>query len=81
VSGPERVPLPRVAARAAEMADALLQGRGRYSQALHVLGELNHTIACDITRAREELGYEPTIGLEEGMRASIRWCLEHGESL
>ena len=81
VSGPERVALPRVAARAAEMADALLQGRGRYSQALHVLGELNHTIACDISRAREELGYEPTVGLEEGMRASIRWCLEHGELL
>ncbi len=81
VSGPERVPLPRLAARAAEMADALLQGRGRYSQALHVLGELNHTIACDITRARVELGYEPTVGLEEGMRASIRWCLEHGERL
>jgi nucleoside-diphosphate-sugar epimerase len=81
VSGPERVPLPRVAARAAERADALLQGRGRYSQALHVLGELNHTIACDITRAREELGYDPAVGLEEGMRASIRWCLEHGELL
>jgi nucleoside-diphosphate-sugar epimerase len=81
VSGPERVPLPRVAARAAERADALLQGRGHYSQALHVLGELNHTIACDISRAREELGYEPTVGLEEGMRASIRWCLEHGEPL
>jgi nucleoside-diphosphate-sugar epimerase len=81
VSGPERVPLPRVAARAAERADALLQGRGRYSQVLHVLGELNHTIACDITRAREELGYDPTVGLEEGMRASIRWCLEHGELL
>jgi nucleoside-diphosphate-sugar epimerase len=81
VSGPERMVLPRVAARAAEKADALLQGRGRYSQALHVLGELNHTIACDITRAREELGYEPTVGLEEGMRTSIRWCLEHGELL
>jgi nucleoside-diphosphate-sugar epimerase len=81
VSGPERVPVPRLAARAAEKADALLQGRGRYSQALHVLGELNHTIACDITRAREELGYEPAVGLEEGMRASIRWCLEHGEPL
>jgi nucleoside-diphosphate-sugar epimerase len=81
LSGPERVPLPRVAARAAERADALLQGRGRYSQALHVLGELNHTIACDVTRAREELGYDPTVGLEEGMRASIRWCLEHGEPL
>jgi nucleoside-diphosphate-sugar epimerase len=81
VSGPERLVLPRMAAHAAEKADALLQGRGRYSQALHVLGELNHTIACDITRAREDLGYEPTVGLEEGMRASIRWCLQHGRLL
>jgi len=81
LSGPERLPLPRLAARAAEKVDGLLQGRGRYSQALHVLGELNHTIACDITRARDELGYEPTVSLEEGMRASIRWCIEHGERL
>ncbi|HZA76957.1 MAG TPA: NAD(P)-dependent oxidoreductase [Acidimicrobiales bacterium] len=81
LSGPERLPLPRLAARAAEKADGVLQGRGRYSQALHVLGELNHTIACDITRARDELGYEPAVSLEEGMRASIRWCLEHGERL
>ena len=36
-------------------------------------------IACDVTRAREELGYEPEVTLHEGMRASIRWCLERGE--
>ncbi|HEX5947554.1 MAG TPA: NAD(P)-dependent oxidoreductase [Acidimicrobiales bacterium] len=80
-SGPERVSLPRIASRFAEKADEVLQGRGRYVQPLHVLGELNHTIACDITRAREELGYAPTVALEEGMRASIRWCLDHGEQL
>jgi nucleoside-diphosphate-sugar epimerase len=80
-SGPERVSLPRAAARLAERADTLLQGRGRYVQPLHVLGELNHTIACDISRARDELGYQPTVALEEGMRASIRWCLDHGAVL
>jgi len=80
VSGP-KPRIPRVAARMAERADALLQSRGRYLQALHVLGELNHTIACDISRARDELGYEPTVGLREGMRASIRWCLDHGERI
>ncbi len=80
-SGPERLPLPRAAARLAEAADRLLQARGRYVQPLHVLGELNHTIACDVSRARDELGYRPTVALEEGMRASIRWCLEHGEQL
>jgi nucleoside-diphosphate-sugar epimerase len=76
-----RIGLPRPAARLAERADALVQQRGRYVQALHVLGELNHTIACDISRARAELGYEPTVALREGMRASIRWCLDHGERL
>jgi nucleoside-diphosphate-sugar epimerase len=83
LSGPDpgRLRLPRLAARAAERADSLLQGRGRYSQPLHVLGELNHTIACDIGRARDELGYRPTVELEQGMRASIRWCLARGERL
>jgi nucleoside-diphosphate-sugar epimerase len=80
-SGPERLSLPRAAARLAERLDALAQSRGRYVQPLHVLGELNHTIACDISRARAELGYEPTVELEEGMRASIRWCLDHGDQL
>ena len=80
-SGPERLSLPRAVARLAEGADVLLQGRGRYVQPLHVLGELNHTIACDISRARDELGYRPTVSLEEGMCASIRWCLDRGERL
>ena len=80
-SGPGRLPMPRAVARFAERLDIVAQGRGRYVQPLHVLGELNHTIACDISRAREELGYEPTVELEEGMRRSIRWCLDHGEQL
>jgi nucleoside-diphosphate-sugar epimerase len=46
-----------------------------------VLGELKDTIACDISAARRDLGYEPTVGLLEGMRASIRWCAERGASL
>ena len=80
-SGRGTLRLPRLAARLAERGDTLLQQRGRYLQPLHVLGELNHTIACDISRARDELGYEPTVALEEGMRNSIRWCLDHGEQL
>ncbi|MGH9015495.1 MAG: NAD-dependent epimerase/dehydratase family protein, partial [Acidimicrobiia bacterium] len=75
---------PRLPASAAVLAagiDSFLQRRGRYVQALHVLGELKDTIACDITRARSELGYEPSTGLLEGMRASVRWCLERGDPL
>lgn len=73
--------LPRVAGVVAAKVDAVLQGAGRYSQAIHVLGELKDSIACDISRAREELGYDPPTDLFEGMRASIGWCRERGQQL
>jgi nucleoside-diphosphate-sugar epimerase len=46
-----------------------------------VLGEMNHTIACDISASRLELGYEPRVALYDGMRSSIRWCVEQGLEL
>ena len=33
---------------------------------------------CDITPACEELGYEPKVQLEEGVRRSIKWYQENG---
>ena len=78
---PNRVRLPAFAGRMAERADALAQRAGRYVQAVHVLGEMDKTIACDISVAQEELGYDPQVALEEGMRRSIRWCVEEGLSL
>ena len=42
---------------------------------------MNHTIACDISVTRRELGYEPRVSLYEGMRTSIRWCVEQGIEL
>lgn len=73
--------LPFFAGVVAEKLDALLQDREKYVQPLHVLGELKDTIACDIGRARAELGYDPKVALLEGMRRSIRWCVEHGQIL
>jgi nucleoside-diphosphate-sugar epimerase len=35
-------------------------------------GDVRHSLA-DITRAREMLGYEPRVGLEEGLRLTIDW--------
>ena len=55
--------------------------RAATSSRLHVLGEMDKTIACDISVARDELGYEPDVALEEGMRRSIRWCVEQGIEL
>jgi nucleoside-diphosphate-sugar epimerase len=39
---------------------------------------MNKTIACSVEKAERELGYRPTIALEEGMRRSIAWCLQKG---
>jgi nucleoside-diphosphate-sugar epimerase len=36
------------------------------------LGDVKHSLA-DITRAREFLGYEPQVGLEEGLRRTLDW--------
>lgn len=73
--------IPALAGEVAARADSLIQQAGRYVQALHVLGELKDTIACDIGRARAELGYEPPTDLYGGMRASVRWCLARGDRL
>lgn len=73
-------PMPRIAAVVAEKVDARLQAMGKYAQAVHVLGELKDTIACDVSRARAEIGYDPQVELVGGMRESIRWCLERGVS-
>jgi nucleoside-diphosphate-sugar epimerase len=78
---PNRLRLPPIAGRVAERVDAAVQRTGRYVQQVHVLGEMDKTIACDIATARRELGYEPTIALEEGMRQSIRWCVAEGLEL
>jgi nucleoside-diphosphate-sugar epimerase len=56
----------------------MLQRVGRYQQQVHVLGEMGHSIACDISAARADLGYAPEIELYEGMRRSIRWCRDQG---
>ncbi|MEM9746589.1 MAG: NAD(P)-dependent oxidoreductase [Actinomycetota bacterium] len=78
---PNRVRLPALAGSVAERIDRLLQDRGRYHQQFHVLGEMNKTIAVDVSAARRELGYAPEIELYEGMRRSIRWCRENGIEL
>jgi nucleoside-diphosphate-sugar epimerase len=77
-----RVPrVPRFVGTAAERLDGILQDRGRYVQELHVLGEMDKTIACTIERAERELGYDPRVELLGGMRDAIRWCRDQGIEL
>jgi nucleoside-diphosphate-sugar epimerase len=78
---PRQLRVPAVIARAAAAVDRTIQRRHRYLAGVHVLGELASTIACDISVARRELGFEPSVGLAEGMRRSVEWCLARGQRL
>ena len=74
----KRMRLPGLASEVAEVIDWALQSAGIYHQKIHVLSEMNKTIACSVARAERELGYRPAVDLEEGMRRSLRWCADNG---
>jgi len=76
----KRMRLPGIASEVAWWADKTLQAMGIYHQKIHVLSEMNKTIACSVKRAEQELGYKPTVALEEGMRRSLKWCAENGQT-
>ena len=77
----QRWHLPGITSEMAWVADKLLQTLGLYQQKIHVLSEMNKTIACSIAKAEHELGYDPKVELEEGMRRSIRWLIDQGGEL
>lgn len=77
----KRLRMPSIVSDVAELADFMIQRLGFYHQKIHVLSEMNKTIACSTAKAEKELQYSPTIALEEGMRRSIAWCLEQGLSI
>lgn len=74
----KRLKLPWITGEVAQACDWTLQNLGLYQQKIHVLSEMNKTIACSIEKAKKELGYSPKISLEEGMRRSIKWCVDNG---
>jgi nucleoside-diphosphate-sugar epimerase len=77
----DRMRLPSIASEVALAVDAVLQRAGVYQQKVHVLSEMNKTIACAVDKAREQLGYRPSVELREGMRRSIAWCLDNGQEI
>ena len=73
----KQIYLPKFTSDSARHADALVQKLGLYNQKIHVLSEMNQTIACDISKSKNLLNYSPKISLKHGMRKSINWCLEN----
>ena len=77
----KRLRLPAFASSFAFAADSALQALGVYHQKIHVLSEMNKTIACSVAKVERELNYRPAIELEEGMRRSLAWCVAQGIKL
>lgn len=77
----KRLRLPAVTGDIAGVVDGLIQKFGLYQQKVHVLSEMNKNIACSVEKAQRELGYAPTVELEEGMRRSLAWCRTQGMDL
>jgi nucleoside-diphosphate-sugar epimerase len=78
---PRNLKLPSIIGDVARLCDAALQTVGLYHQKIHVLSEMNMTIACSIEKAKRELGFQPLVELREGMRRSVQWCLDSGISV
>ncbi len=62
-----------------ELAATLARLMGAPLAPVHIegrAGDVRDSLA-DLTRARQLLGYEPHVGLEEGLRRTIAWYREH----
>ena len=64
------VRLPNIVSSLAYYLDYFIQSVGLYNKEIHVLSEMNRTIACSI-KAENDLNYSPTIDLYDGTVMSI----------
>ncbi|MDC0237189.1 NAD(P)-dependent oxidoreductase [Gammaproteobacteria bacterium] len=63
--------MPSFLSDIAYFGDFILQFSGLYSQKIHVMSEMNKTIACSIDKSEQVLGYKPKYALREGMYRSL----------
>jgi nucleoside-diphosphate-sugar epimerase len=61
---------------AAELIAGELGVEPKIALAPSLLGEVTHYVA-DLTKARELLGYEPSVPLDEGISRAVAWFKEH----
>jgi nucleoside-diphosphate-sugar epimerase len=64
---------------AASALTAVLQGAGLAVPSLAQFTGMTTALACSIAKAEAELSYQPAVELEEGLRQTLRWCVEHPE--
>jgi nucleoside-diphosphate-sugar epimerase len=70
--------VPAMAGAAAYWLDSRLGDLGLYWQNLHLVGESHWNVGLSCEKATAELGYRPTMELEEGMVRAVEWCRRKG---
>ena len=75
---PVKIHLPAFLACVAHILDEVLAACDRYWMLPHLVGESCKNIACRITKAETELGYNPATHYREGYKKTIAWCREKG---
>jgi len=71
--------LPSFLCKIGRIGDKILQKLGLYNKTIHVLGEMDQNIECDIATSKRDLKWSPKVSLAEGMRRSIKWCRDEGK--
>jgi nucleoside-diphosphate-sugar epimerase len=75
---PRYFQLPKVVAPTAYALDRALAAMGIYWQNLHLVGEADWHVGISPAKAIAQLGYHPTVDLEEGMQRAVEWCRKNG---
>jgi nucleoside-diphosphate-sugar epimerase len=44
-----------------------------------LVGESHWHVGISCNKLCQELGYQPTVTLHEGMRRAVEWCKAHGK--
>ena len=73
----KNIHLPAFLVDVSRLPDGSLEKSIVCSLKIHVISEVNKTIACDISKAKKDLGYKPLNDLRLGTQRCNGWCFEN----
>lgn len=68
---PRKIYLPSFVADCSRIILNALYRCGRYSWKLYSIATMNIDLGCDITKARQKIGYNPTVNLKTGIKETL----------
>lgn len=75
---PRYLRLPAIVGPIAFAGDITLAAMQLYWQTLHLVGESHWHVGVSCEKAVRELGYDPKVEIDEGMKGAVEWCRRQG---